>query len=126
MGPSTTGWQSGRELLYYVRGKPPFTVQYTDIPKILRGYYKEVNGQITENVQRGKSENLCAGNVWVDVQQVFYRIEEERFGLLWREKPLAQLTVSCWPVRFLAIQCSISLLIPAPLYFLVNAMTAAA
>ena len=81
-------WMAIRqELLYYVRGKPPFTVQYTDIPKILRGYYKEVNGQITENVQRGKSENIRPGNVWVDVQQVFYRMEENVSGC-YAQKPL--------------------------------------
>ena len=35
-------WMSVRqELLYYVKGNPDFTVVYTDIPKILRGYYKE-------------------------------------------------------------------------------------
>ena len=50
--------------------------EYTDIPKILRGYYKEVNGRVTENLERGKSENIRAGNVWVDIQQVFYRMEE--------------------------------------------------
>jgi len=33
-------------LLYYVKGSPTFNVEaeYTDIPKILRGYCKEVNG----------------------------------------------------------------------------------
>ena len=25
--------------------------EYTDIPKILRGYYKEVDGQLTENLR---------------------------------------------------------------------------
>ena len=41
-------WMAVRqELLYYVKGHPTFNVdaEYTDIPKILRGYYKEVNGQ---------------------------------------------------------------------------------
>ena len=72
-------WMAVRqELLYYVQGAPVFNIdaEYTDIPKILRGYYKEVNGQITENGERGKSENIRAGNVWVDIQQVFYRMEE--------------------------------------------------
>ncbi|MBN2351470.1 MAG: site-specific DNA-methyltransferase [Spirochaetales bacterium] len=72
-------WMAVRqELLYYAKGDPPFHVEaeYTDIPKILRGYYKEVNGRVTENLERGKSENIRAGNVWVDVQQVFYRMEE--------------------------------------------------
>ncbi|MBI5722356.1 MAG: site-specific DNA-methyltransferase, partial [Planctomycetes bacterium] len=58
-------WMAVRqELLYYVKGNPVFNVdaEYTDIPKILRGYYKEVNGQTTENLQRSRSENIRAGN----------------------------------------------------------------
>ena len=70
-------WMAVRqELLYYTKGQPSFDVQYTDIPKILRGYYKEVNGEITENLQRSKSPTIRPGNVWVDVQQVFYRMRE--------------------------------------------------
>ena len=65
-----------QELLHYIHGNPDFTVTYTDIPKILRGYYKNVNGKRTENLERSKSENIRPGNVWVDVQQVFYRLEE--------------------------------------------------
>src|SRR6267154_2234603 len=67
-----------QELLYYVRGSPVFNVEaeYTDIPKILRGYYKEVSGVVTENLERSKSDKIRAGNVWVDIQQVFYRMEE--------------------------------------------------
>jgi DNA modification methylase len=83
-------WMAVRqELLYYVRGKPLFNVsaEYTDIPKILRGYYKDVNGQRTENLERSKSENIRAGNVWVDVQQVFYRMEENVNGC-YAQKPL--------------------------------------
>ncbi|HVC94053.1 MAG TPA: site-specific DNA-methyltransferase [Pirellulales bacterium] len=81
-------WMAIRqELLYYVRGKPPFAVQYTDIPKVLRGYYKEVNGQMTENLERSKSPNIRPGNVWVDVQQVFYRMEENVSGC-YAQKPL--------------------------------------
>ncbi|HXI25118.1 MAG TPA: site-specific DNA-methyltransferase [Pyrinomonadaceae bacterium] len=83
-------WMAVRqELLYYVRGNPSFDVEaeYTDIPKILRGYYKEVNGSLTENLERGKSENIRAGNVWVDVQQVFYRMEENVSGC-YAQKPL--------------------------------------
>jgi DNA modification methylase len=83
-------WMAVRqELLYYVKGNPSFNVnaEYTDIPKILRGYYKEVNGKITENIERGKSENIRAGNVWVDVQQVFYRMEENVNGC-YAQKPL--------------------------------------
>jgi len=83
-------WMAVRqELLYYVKGDPAFNVdaEYTDIPKILRGYYKEVNGQTTENLERSRSENIRAGNVWVDVQQVFYRMEENVSGC-YAQKPL--------------------------------------
>lgn len=83
-------WMAVRqELLYYVRGNPVFNIEaeYTDIPKILRGYYKEVNGSITENGERGKSDNIRAGNVWVDIQQVFYRMEENVSGC-YAQKPL--------------------------------------
>ena len=83
-------WMAVRqELLYYVKGNPIFNVdaEYTDIPKILRGYYKEVNGQVTENLQRSKSENIRAGNVWVDIQQIFYRMEENVSGC-YAQKPL--------------------------------------
>ena len=74
-------WMAVRqELLYYVKGNPFFEVQYTDIPKILRGYYKEINGQKTENLERSKSNNIRPGNVWVDIQQVFYRMEENVGG----------------------------------------------
>jgi site-specific DNA-methyltransferase (adenine-specific) len=72
-------WMAVRqELLYYIKGEPVFNIEaeYTDIPKILRGYYKEVNGKITENFERSKSQNIRAGNVWVDIQQVFYRMQE--------------------------------------------------
>jgi DNA modification methylase len=83
-------WMAVRqELLYYTKGKPPFNVQaeYTDIPKILRGYYKKIDGQLTENLERGNSENIRAGNVWVDIQQVFYRMEENVSGC-YAQKPL--------------------------------------
>jgi site-specific DNA-methyltransferase (adenine-specific) len=81
-------WMAVRqELLYYVKGNPGFEVQYTDIPKTLRGYYKEVGGKLTENFERGKSENIRAGNVWIDVQQVFYRMEENVSGC-YAQKPL--------------------------------------
>lgn len=78
-----------QELLYYVKGNPEFNVEaeYTDIPKILRGYYKEVNGEKTENLERSKSEFIRAGNVWVDIQQVFYRMEENVPGC-YAQKPL--------------------------------------
>ncbi len=81
-------WMAVRqELLFYTKGKPPFAVQYTDIPKILRGYYKSVNGQRTENMSRGKANTIRAGNVWVDIQQVFYRMEENVSGC-YAQKPL--------------------------------------
>ncbi|MCK4326054.1 site-specific DNA-methyltransferase [bacterium] len=83
-------WMAVRqELLYYIKGKPEFNIdaEYTDIPKILRGYYKKVNGKITENLERSKSENIRAGNVWVDIQQVFYRMEENVPGC-YAQKPL--------------------------------------
>jgi site-specific DNA-methyltransferase (adenine-specific) len=81
-------WMAVRqELLYYTRGNPEFTVQYTDIPKILRGYYKKVQGRTTENLERSKSPNIRAGNVWVDIQQVFYRMQENVSGC-YAQKPL--------------------------------------
>ncbi len=83
-------WMAVRqELLYYVKGRPVFNVQaeYTEIPKILRGYYKQVGGVMTENQERGKAETIRAGNVWVDVQQVFYRLEENVSGC-YAQKPL--------------------------------------
>jgi site-specific DNA-methyltransferase (adenine-specific) len=81
-------WMAVRqELLYYVKGNPYFEVQYTDIPKILRGYYKEVDGRVTENLERSKSNTIRPGNVWVDVQQVFYRMEENVSGC-YAQKPL--------------------------------------
>lgn len=83
-------WMAVRqELLYYTKGNPIFNVnaEYTDIPKILRGYYKEVHGKLTENMDRGRSENIRAGNVWVDIQQVFYRMEENVSGC-YAQKPL--------------------------------------
>lgn len=78
-----------QELLYYVKGKPAFDVraEYTDIPKILKGYYKEVAGEITENSERGKSDTIRAGNVWIDIQQVFYRLRENVPGC-YAQKPL--------------------------------------
>jgi site-specific DNA-methyltransferase (adenine-specific) len=78
-----------QELLYYTKGNPVFNVEaeYTDIPKILRGYYKEINGKFTDNFERSKSENIRAGNVWVDIQQVFYRMAENVSGC-YAQKPM--------------------------------------
>ena len=81
-------WMAVRqELLYYVKGSPCFNVEYTDIPRILKGYYKTVGGRVTENSERSKSENIRASNVWVDIQQVFYRMEENVSGCF-AQKPL--------------------------------------
>ncbi len=83
-------WMAVRqELLFYTKGNPKFNIEaeYTDIPKILKGYYKTVNGKETENFERSKSEFIRAGNVWVDVQQVFYRMEENVNGC-YAQKPL--------------------------------------
>jgi site-specific DNA-methyltransferase (adenine-specific) len=80
-------WMAVRqELLYYTKGKPIFNIdaEYTDIPKILRtGYYKDGVG----NEERSKSEFIRAGNVWVDIQQVFYRMAENVPGC-YAQKPL--------------------------------------
>jgi site-specific DNA-methyltransferase (adenine-specific) len=83
-------WMSVRqELLYYIKGSPGFNInaEYTEIPKILKGYYKTIDGKETENLERGKSANIRAGNVWVDIQQVFYRMEENVNGC-YAQKPL--------------------------------------
>lgn len=83
-------WMAVRqELLYYVRGTPAFNVEaeYTDIPKTLRGYYKHVGGERTENLERGKRDTIRAGNVWLDIQQVFYRLQENVSGC-YAQKPL--------------------------------------
>lgn len=81
-------WMAVRqELLYYTKGDPYFKVTYTDIPKILKGYYKTVNGVLMDNLQRGKSDTIRPGNIWLDIQQVFYRMEENIPGA-YAQKPL--------------------------------------
>ena len=81
-------WMALRqELLYYTKGNSDFAVVYTDIPKILRGYYKIVGGKRVENLERSRSDTIRPGNVWVDVQQVFYRMEENVPGA-YAQKPL--------------------------------------
>ena len=83
-------WMAIRqELLYYTKGNPVFNVEaeYTDIPKVLKGYYKTVGDQVTSNLERSKSENIRAGNVWIDIQQTFYRMEENINGC-YAQKPL--------------------------------------
>jgi site-specific DNA-methyltransferase (adenine-specific) len=76
-----------QELLHYVQGEPFFKVIYTDIPKILKGYYKVIGKERMENLERSKSPCIRAGNVWVDIQQVFYRMEENVPGC-YAQKPL--------------------------------------
>ncbi|HKK21983.1 MAG TPA: site-specific DNA-methyltransferase [candidate division Zixibacteria bacterium] len=84
-------WMAVRqELLYYTKGDPEFEVQYTEIPKTVRGYYKEIDGVLTENGERGKSPTIRPGNVWIDIQQVFYRMEENVSGC-YGQKPLKAL-----------------------------------
>jgi DNA modification methylase len=83
-------WMSIRqELLYYIKGDPSFNTEaeYTDIPKVLKGYYKTVNGEKTENLERSKSGYIRAGNVWLDIQQIFYRMEENVNGC-YAQKPI--------------------------------------
>ncbi len=76
-----------QELLHYIKGTPGFKVVYTEIPRILKGYYKKTNGKTSENSQRSKSQFIRPGNVWVDIQQVFYRLEENAAGC-YAQKPL--------------------------------------
>jgi len=78
-----------QELLYYTKGSPVFNTAavYTDIPKVVKGYYKEVNGSIQENIERSKSDKIRAGNVWIDIQQVFHLMEENVNGCF-VQKPL--------------------------------------
>ncbi|MCF6335226.1 MAG: site-specific DNA-methyltransferase [Spirochaetales bacterium] len=81
-------WMAVRqELLYYTKGDPFFKVTYTDIPKVLKGYYKTVNGKLTDNLERSKSDTIRPGNIWLDIQQVFYRMEENIPGA-YAQKPL--------------------------------------
>ena len=85
-------WMSVRqELLYYINGDPHFKVIYTDIPKILGGYYKKVGGKLMGNFERSKSEFIRPGNVWVDIQQVFYRMEENVPGA-YAQKPIKSIS----------------------------------
>ncbi|MFQ5825985.1 MAG: DNA-methyltransferase [Dehalococcoidia bacterium] len=81
-------WMAVRqELLYYIRGNPSFMPQYTNVPKKTKGYYKVVGGKLTENLERSKSKYIAAGNVWFDIQQVFYKREENVKGC-YCQKPL--------------------------------------
>jgi len=76
-----------QELLHYIYGNPDFNVVYTDIPKVLKGYYKAIGGEIFDNLARSKSNTIRPGNVWLDIQQVFYRTEENVAGC-YAQKPL--------------------------------------
>lgn len=83
-----TNWMAVRqELLYYTLGNPPFQPQYTEIPKTLGGYYKKIDDEFKGNLERGLAPTIRAGNVWFDVQQVFYRMEENVNGC-YAQKPL--------------------------------------
>jgi site-specific DNA-methyltransferase (adenine-specific) len=79
-----------QEMLYYIKGRPEFNIkaEYTDIPKIMRGgYYKRVGGKMTDTLERSKSKFIRAGNVWTDIQQIFYK-REERVAGCYAQKPL--------------------------------------
>jgi DNA modification methylase len=76
-----------QELLHYTKGDPGFKVVYTDIPKVLKGYYKAVGGEMLDNLKRSRSKTIRPGNVWIDIQQVFYRMEENVPGC-YAQKPL--------------------------------------
>jgi len=80
-----------QELLHYICGRPFFRVVYTEIPKVLKGYYKTVGGRLTENLERSRAATIRPGNVWIDIQQVFYRLEENMPGC-YAQKPLKAIT----------------------------------
>ncbi len=87
---TSKNWMALRqELLYYVKGEPVFNIGtvYTQIPKAVKGYYKEIGGVKTENLERSKSEYIRAGNVWIDIQQVFHLMSENVNGCF-AQKPL--------------------------------------
>lgn len=86
-------WMSIRqELLYYIKGNPKFNTSnvYTNISKVVKGYYKEINGKVTENIERSRSDKIRAGNVWIDIQQVFH-LKEENVNGCFAQKPVAAL-----------------------------------
>lgn len=87
---TTKNWMAIRqELLYYSKGTPSFNSEavYTDIPKVVKGYYKEIKGKLTENIERSRSNFIRSGNVWIDIQQVFHLLEENVHGCF-AQKPL--------------------------------------
>jgi site-specific DNA-methyltransferase (adenine-specific) len=86
-------WMAIRqELLYYTKGNPVFNTKavYTDIPKAVKGYYKIINGTVKENMERSKSDKIRAGNVWIDIQQVFH-LREENVNGCFVQKPIKAL-----------------------------------
>jgi site-specific DNA-methyltransferase (adenine-specific) len=86
-------WMAVRqELLYYAKGNPVFNIEnvYTDIPKAVKGYYKEVAGEVKENIARSKSDKIRASNVWIDIQQVFH-LREENVNGCFVQKPIKAL-----------------------------------
>lgn len=86
-------WMAVRqELLYYTKGKPVFNTHsvYTEIPKAVKGYYKKVNGTVQENLERSKSDKIRAGNVWIDIQQVFH-LRDENVNGCFVQKPIKAL-----------------------------------
>lgn len=83
-------WMSVRqELLYYTIGNPVFNVsaEYTDIPKKTDGFYKEVDGKKISNMNRSRSKTIRAGNVWFDIQQVFF-LSKENVDECYAQKPI--------------------------------------
>lgn len=83
-------WMAVRqELLYYIKGNPIFNIDsvYTDIPKAVKGYYKNIGGKVTENIERSKSDKIRASNVWIDIQQVFH-LREENVNGCFVQKPI--------------------------------------
>jgi site-specific DNA-methyltransferase (adenine-specific) len=85
-------WMAIRqELLFYKKGNPEFSVQYTDIPRLVKGYYKTVHGKKTKNEERSRSETIRPGNIWVDIQQIFYRMKENVPGA-YAQKPVKAIT----------------------------------
>lgn len=82
-------WMAVRqELLYYTKGTPLFNIEaeYTIIRKKTKGYYKKIGGKLLENLERSKSNCIRAGNVWTDIQQIFYLLEENVEGC-YAQKP---------------------------------------
>ncbi len=79
-----------QELLYYVIGDPIFNIEgdSTEIKRGKNGYtMKDKNGNIVHNQDTCKSENIRAGNVWYDITQVLYNVEENISGC-YAQKPL--------------------------------------